>query len=201
MAQSFAGHTYCAGHRGHAGLLKVITRDDLDDYRKRIMARGTLRVAAVGDIDAATLGKVLDEVFGALPAEPQLTPVVDVQPKAVPKPTIVDVEGPQSVDHLRAARHRAHRPRLLRRAWSLSQLLGGGSSDARLVREVREKRGLSYWIYTLLYQLQAFDHADRRLRQPQQGRRHQPRAGARPSSRRWPSRGRRRRRSTRPRAT
>jgi zinc protease len=33
----------------------------------------------------------------------------------------------------------------------LSQLLGGGSSDARLVREVREKRGLSYWIYTLLF--------------------------------------------------
>ena len=33
----------------------------------------------------------------------------------------------------------------------LSQLVGGGSSDARLVREVREKRGLTYWIYTLLY--------------------------------------------------
>ena len=46
--------------------IKAVTREDLDGYRKRIMARRTLRVAAVGDIDAATLGKVLDDVFGAL---------------------------------------------------------------------------------------------------------------------------------------
>ena len=155
MAQSFAGHTYARAISGTPDSLKVITRADLDDYRKRIMARGTLRVAAVGDIDAATLGKVLDQVFGGLPAEPQLTPVVDVQPKAVPNPTVVDVEGPQSVAIFgRRGIERSdpdYFPGLV-----LSQLLGGGSSDARLVREVREKRGLSYWIYTLLYN---FKHA------------------------------------------
>ena len=150
MAQSFAGHTYSRAISGTPDTLKVITRDDLEDYRKRVMARRTLRVAAVGDIDAATLGKVLDEVFGALPAEPQLTPVADVEPKAVPKPAVVDVEGPQSVAIF-------GRRGILRDSPDyfpglvLSQLLGGGSSDARLVREVREKRGLSYWIYTLLY--------------------------------------------------
>ena len=150
MAQSFAGHTYSRAISGTPDTLKVITRDDLEDYRKHVMARRTLRVAAVGDIDATTLGKVLDEVFGALPAEPQLTPVVDVEPKAVPKPTVVDVEGPQSVAIFgRRGIQRTdpdYFPGLV-----LSQLLGGGSSDARLVREVREKRGLSYWIYTLLY--------------------------------------------------
>ncbi|HEY7085092.1 MAG TPA: pitrilysin family protein [Hyphomicrobiaceae bacterium] len=150
MAQSFAGHTYSRAISGTPESLKVITRDDLEDYRKRIMARGTLRVAAVGDIDATLLGQVLDEVFGALPAEPQLTPVADVQPKGVTKPTVVDVEGPQSVTIFgRRGIERSdpdYFPGLV-----LAQLLGGGSSDARLVREVREKRGLSYWIYTLLY--------------------------------------------------
>src|SRR5882672_4992105 len=45
MAQSFAGHTYSRAISGTPDSLKVITRDDLEDYRKRVMARGTLRVA------------------------------------------------------------------------------------------------------------------------------------------------------------
>jgi zinc protease len=114
------------------------------------MARGTLRVAAVGDIDAATLGKMLDEVFGSLPAEPQLTPIADVEPKASLKPTVVDVEGPQSVAIFGRRGIKRGSPDYFP-GLVLAQLLGGGSSDARLVREVREKRGLSYWIYTLLY--------------------------------------------------
>ena len=155
MAQSFAGHTYARAIAGTPETLKVVTRDDLEAYRRRIMARASLRVAAVGDIDAATLGKVLDDVFGALPADPQLTPVPAVQPKGVPKPTVVAVAGPQSVAIFgRRGIERSdpdYYPALV-----LAQLLGGGSSDARLVREVREKRGLTYWIYTLLYN---FKHA------------------------------------------
>jgi zinc protease len=33
----------------------------------------------------------------------------------------------------------------------VAQILGGGSSEARLVQEVREKRGLAYWVYALLF--------------------------------------------------
>jgi len=150
MAQSFAGHTYARAIAGTPDSLKAITRADLDEYRKHIMARRTLRVAAVGDIDAATLGKVLDEVFGGLPAEPHLSPIADATPKTAPKPTVVSFDGPQSVTIFgRRGIERTdpdYYPGLV-----LSQLIGGGSSDARLVREVREKRGLTYWIYTLLY--------------------------------------------------
>ena len=66
MAQSFAGHAYSRAIAGTPDSIKAVTRDDLDAYRTRIMAKRTLRVAAVGDIDAATLGQVLDDVFGAL---------------------------------------------------------------------------------------------------------------------------------------
>ena len=155
MAQSFAGHTYARAIAGTPDTLKAINRDDLDSYRKRVMARKTLRVAAVGDIDAATLGKVLDEVFGGLPAEPQLAPITDIAPKAVPKPTVVSFEGPQSVTIFGRRGIERNDPDYYP-GLVLSQLIGGGSSDARLVREVREKRGLTYWIYTLLYN---FKHA------------------------------------------
>ena len=40
MAQSFAGHTYARAIAGTPDTLKAINRDDLDSYRKRVMARG-----------------------------------------------------------------------------------------------------------------------------------------------------------------
>jgi zinc protease len=155
MAQSFAGHAYSRAIAGTPESIKVVTREDLAGYRARILARRTLRVAAVGDIDAETLGRVLDDVFGALPAEPQLTVIADVKPAAVPKPTVVRFEGPQSVAIFgRQGVPRSHPDHMA--ALVVTQILGGGSSEARLVQEVREKRGLAYWVYSLLV---TFKHA------------------------------------------
>jgi zinc protease len=155
MAQTFAGHTYARAISGSPDSIKAITRDDLVAYRANVLARRTLRIAAVGDIDAAALGKVLDEVFGSLPQEPKLAPIADVAPKAVPKPTVVKFEGPQSVAIFgRQGVARDHPDHMT--ALVLTQILGGGSSEARLVQEVREKRGLAYWVYSILY---TFKHA------------------------------------------
>ena len=155
MAQSFPGHAYSRALSGTPDSIKAVTRDDLAAYRTRILAKRTLRVAAVGDIDADTLGKVLDDIFGDLPAEPQLAAVADVAPVAVPKPVVVKFEGPQSVAIFgRQGVARSHPDHMA--ALVVTQILGGGTSEARLVQEVREKRGLAYWVYALLYN---FKHA------------------------------------------
>ena len=46
-----------------------VTRDDLVDLSPHVRAR-KLEVVAVGDIDAAELGKMIDDVFGGLPQKP-----------------------------------------------------------------------------------------------------------------------------------
>ena len=51
----------------------------MKDYVRRVLAKDTLRVAVVGDVDPATLGKLLDQTFGGLPAKASLTPVADVE--------------------------------------------------------------------------------------------------------------------------
>ena len=43
------------------------------------IAKDTLRIAVVGDVDADTLGKLLDKTFGALPAKASLTAIADVE--------------------------------------------------------------------------------------------------------------------------
>ena len=43
-----------------------------------MIARDTLQIAVVGDVDPDTLGKLLDKTFGGLQAKARLTPVADV---------------------------------------------------------------------------------------------------------------------------
>ena len=56
MALAFAGHPYGRPANGTPQSVGGITRDDLVEFRARTFAKDTLRVVAVGDIDAATLG-------------------------------------------------------------------------------------------------------------------------------------------------
>src|SRR6478736_5898697 len=81
-ALAFRGHPYGRPTNGTQATIQKMTRDDLRDYWARTFARDNLRVVVVGDIDAATLGGVLDTLFGQLPAKAQLTPVVPIEPAA-----------------------------------------------------------------------------------------------------------------------
>src|SRR3984893_11028662 len=64
---AFGDHPY--GRQASRTLESVpkITVAYLKDYVRRVLAKDTLRIAVVGDIDAASLGKLLDQTFGGLP--------------------------------------------------------------------------------------------------------------------------------------
>ncbi len=76
---AFGDHPY--GRPGNGTLESVPRIDvaDLKDYVRRVLARDTLRIAVVGDVDPATLGKLLDQTFGGLPAKASLAPVADAR--------------------------------------------------------------------------------------------------------------------------
>lgn len=153
-ATAFAGHVYGQPAQGTAETVKSITRDDLEAYRKRNFARSNLRVVAVGDIDAAELGALLDEVFGDLPEKADLTPVpMATFAKGTEKWTEMDV--PQSVAVFGLPAMPRKDPDFMA-AFVLNQLIGGGGFASRLMEEVREKRGLAYSVYSYL---QPYRHA------------------------------------------
>jgi zinc protease len=122
--------------------------------RERMFAKDTLRVVAVGDIDAKTLATMLDQIFGGLAPKAKLTPVAQVAPKATEKLKVIEMAVPQSVA-------RFGLPAMPRKdkdflpAFVLNQILGGGVMSSRLWEEVREKRGLAYSVYT---SVQPFKH-------------------------------------------
>jgi zinc protease len=63
-AAAFPDHPYGRPERGTPETLAKITVDDLKSYHRHVFARDGLKVALVGDIDAAAAGKLLDSVFG-----------------------------------------------------------------------------------------------------------------------------------------
>lgn len=141
---AFGAHPYGSPAQGTEDSLSGLTRADLEEARARVMARDRLYVAAVGDVDAETLGLWLDRLFADLPETG--APL----PEAVPYDlaggvTVVPFDTPQSVV-------RFAQPGIPRDAedffegYLTLQVLGGGGFNSRLMEEVRVKRGLTYGI-------------------------------------------------------
>lgn len=146
---AFPGHPYGLAVRGTAETLATVTRGDLLDAYRRALVRRDLKIAAVGAIDAATLGRMLDRAFGDLPETGLLVAVPAVEVARGGAPQVIDLDIPQSTI-------RFGLPGIARRdpdhmaAVVVNHILGGGVFSARLFREVREKRGLAYSVYSHL---------------------------------------------------
>jgi zinc protease len=80
-AQAFAGHPYGRPANGTPASVQKISRTDLVEFWSRTFAKDNLRVAVVGDIDAAALGKLLDTIFGQLPAKSRLVRSATPRPR------------------------------------------------------------------------------------------------------------------------
>src|SRR5205085_5809658 len=90
-------HPYGRQANGTLESVPMIDVADLRDYVGRVLAKDTLRIAVVGDVDPAALGQLLDKTFGGLPAKASLTPVADVEPAKPPQRTFIPLDVPQTV--------------------------------------------------------------------------------------------------------
>ena len=76
---AFGDHPYGRQANGTLESVPTINVADMKDYVRRVLAKDTLRISVVGDVDADTLGKLLDQTFGGLPAKASLTPVAEIE--------------------------------------------------------------------------------------------------------------------------
>jgi len=151
----FPNHPYGRPQRGTLDTLPAITRDDLLAFTRTRLVRDGLKVAVSGDISAAELAPVLDQIFGSLPAKGERAAVADISPAnggrtiAVPRPI------PQTIMVMAQEGLRRNDPDWYA-ATVLNYALGGGGFSSRLMDEVREKRGLTYGVGS---GLAPYDHA------------------------------------------
>src|ERR1700744_3909925 len=146
---AFGDHPYGRQASGTLESVPKITVADMKGYVRRVLAKDTLRIAVVGDIDAVTLGKLLDRTFGGLPAKASLTPVPDIEATQPPQRAFIPLDVPQTVVTFGGPGIKRNDPNFMA-AYVVNYILGGGSLSSRLYHEVREKRGLAYSVYDAL---------------------------------------------------
>ena len=147
---AFQNHPYGQPIKGTMSSIAAITPDDLRDYAARVFARDKLVISVVGDIDADTLGRTLDHVFGGLPLHSTLAPVAEANPPLGPTREIIEMDVPQSVAQF-GHRGIARNDDDFIAAYVLNYIIGGGGFSSRLMEEVREKRGLAYSVHSNLF--------------------------------------------------
>jgi zinc protease len=153
-AAAFPNHPYGRRNTGTLEAVEAITRADLVAMHLRIVARDRLKVAVVGDITAAELGPLLDDVFGSLPAGTTLTPVPDIVMAAAGERRVVPMDIPQAIIAFGLPGLKRDDPDFIP-AFVMNHILGGGTFSSRLYGEVRERRGLAYSISSGLVTLDA----------------------------------------------
>ena len=144
----YGDHPYATDQSGTEQSVTALTRDDLVAAHDAVLAKDRIYIGAVGDITPEALGLLLDELLGDLPdTGAPMPPQADVTlPSGV---TVVDFPTPQSVA-LFAQKGISQKDDDFFAATVLNQVLGGGSFESRLMDEVREKRGLTYGVYSYL---------------------------------------------------
>jgi zinc protease len=146
---AFPDHPYGRPTGGTLTSVPTITVDDLRTYARQVLTRDTLKIAAVGDIDAATLGQVLDRVFGSLPETGTRAPVPNAPMRDGGRRIVVQLNVPQAVVRMGGSGLMRKDPDFIP-AYVVNHILGGGSFTSRLYDEVREKRGLAYGVSSYL---------------------------------------------------
>ena len=146
---AFGDHPYGRQASGTLESVPKIEIADMKDYVRRLLARDNLRIAVVGDVDAETLGQMLDKTFGGLPAKASLAPVADVEAARPPQRAFIPLDVPQTVVTFGGPGIRRNDPNFMA-GFVVNHILGGGGLSSRLYREVREKRGLAYSVYEAL---------------------------------------------------
>jgi zinc protease len=149
----YGQHPYAHPSEGSEQSIPGISVAQLQAFHQKAYAAGNLVIALVGDLSRSEAEAMAAEVSAALPKGPALPPIAQPsEPEAGPS----HIEFPSNQTHLMLAQLGVDRRDPDYAALMLgNQILGGGGFGTRLMEEVREKRGLTYGVYSGFSAMQA----------------------------------------------
>lgn len=145
---AFGDHPYGSSLDGTEASVAELTQDDLFEAHRNALSTARIHVGAAGDISAVGLGQLIDDLLDELPDDaPDLPERVEFALGG--GTTVVPFDTPQSVALFGHAGIERDDDDFFA-AFILNEVLGGNGLESRLMREVREKRGLTYGVSTFL---------------------------------------------------
>jgi zinc protease len=143
----YGTHPYAMNSGGTLSSLPRITRDDLVKKHQEQLALDNLIVTVAGDISADELRLALDKIFGGLPKTSTVKKVDPVTLSSSSSLTLYQQDIPQTIVALVLPGIK-HEEADYPAAEIMDFVLGSSGFGSRLTDEVREKRGLTYGIYS-----------------------------------------------------
>ncbi|MDP1609516.1 MAG: pitrilysin family protein [Sulfuritalea sp.] len=144
----YPGHPY--GNVATPESVARITRDDLVNFHKTYYTARAAVVSIIGDVSKSEAEAIAVQLTEALPAAlPSTAPVVALPPVTLPQRDTLKVAHPATQSHIHVGL-----PAMSRTDPDYFALLvgnytlGGGGFVSRLMKEVREKRGYAYSVYS-----------------------------------------------------
>lgn len=143
----YQAHPYAHPIDGNQDTLKAITRGDVQQFYQHFFTQKNAHVILVGAIDASKAREIATTLTQDLPVGQKIPPIKKARPLA----TEMDIEvpfnasqtvlriGQVGIDH----QNTQYFPLLIG-----NYILGGGSLVSELAYELREKRGLTYGVYS-----------------------------------------------------
>ncbi|MBC3468661.1 pitrilysin family protein [Pseudomonas sp. RW10S2] len=152
FANLYGSHPYAHPSDGTAESIPGITQVQLRDFHAKAYAAGNAVIALVGDLSRSEAETIAAQLSATLPKGPALASPGE---PSQPKPGATHIDFPSKQTHLMLAELGITRQDPDWPALSLgNQILGGGSFGTRLMSEVREKRGLTYGVYSVFSPMQ-----------------------------------------------
>jgi zinc protease len=155
MRDAFEDHPYGHNVDGTTASVGAISREDLLGFVTDQLRRGGMVIGAVGDLNRDELAAFVDRVFGSLPIGSAAVDVAEARPAEGGALLINRLAVPQSTVAFGQAGLKRSDPDWYA-ARLLNDIIGGGGFRGRLMKEIREKRGLAYGVSTGLV---TFRHA------------------------------------------
>lgn len=150
FASMYPNHPYGRPSTGTIESVQSFNVSDLKNLMAERFTKENLLIGVAGDIQADELGKILDDLFGALPDKSKLSQIVPIKPQLDGQLHVVQLQDrPQTVSFFIQEGIDREDPDFYA-AYVLNHILGGGTFTARLMTEVRSKRGLTYGVSTQL---------------------------------------------------
>ncbi|MEJ2592732.1 MAG: pitrilysin family protein [Candidatus Thiodiazotropha sp.] len=143
----FGNHPYADDPEGTPASVKSITREDILAAYKRLYVAKNALVAIVGAVDRAQAEAIADQLTAGLPAGEHAPPLPPVKP--LQQAEVERISFPSTQTHLYLGQ-----PGMMRGdpdyfpLYVGNHILGGSGLVSLLSDEVREKRGLSYSVYS-----------------------------------------------------
>lgn len=145
----FENSPYALNSGGTISGLRAITAEDLKAFHKTL-GKNILKISVAGDITPEELKKILDTVFSPLPAVERKT-YADSPLANTGKTYLFEQDIPQTIIEIAQKGINRNDPDYYA-AQVMNFILGSSGFGSRLMEEVREKRGLTYGIYTYFRQ-------------------------------------------------